>query len=403
LEIEGQAADPWTMTATDLDRRGRRDPGYSVGIMKRHFPAHLQILVQFSRALWFFAIGSLAWRSVSLAQAPVGADAEATAPKLSGYHLAATWKPGGEGGWDYLTLDAQGRRLYIARTNRVQVIDTESGALIGEVPGLDGAHGVALAPEFGRGFATSGKSGTVTVFDLQSLKPMGAPVTAGKKPDAIAYDAFTKHVFVFNGGSGDATVIDAQESGVIGTVALGGAPEFGVADGKGSVLVNLEDKNEVLEIDARSLTVKNRWSLAPGESPTGLALDSVKGRLFSGCRNEKMIILDAVTGKALGALPIGKGVDAAVYDAGTGLAFASNGDGTLTVIVESAGKPGEFRVLENVATKVGSRTMAIDPKTHAIYLAGADFEPVPPAKAGEPRVRPKMIAGSFVVLKFEKR
>ena len=370
----------------------------------RHHP-HLRsrISIALLRLRWLeaFFVAALALRSVSLAQAPGGAGAGGTAPEASGYHLAATWKPGGEGGWDYLTVDAQAHRLYIARTNRVQVIDTETGSLIGEVPGLDGAHGVALAPEFGRGFATSGKSGTVIVFDLQTLKPIGAPVTAGKKPDAIAYDPFTKHVFAFNGESGDATVIDAEKAEVIGTAALGGAPEFGVADGKGSVFVNLEDKSEILEIDARSLTVKNRWNLAPGESPTGLAIDPAKGRLFSGCRNEKMIILDAGTGKSLGALPIGKGVDAAAFDAGSGLAFASNGDGTLTVIGENAGKPGEFRVLENVATKVGSRTAAIDSNTHAIYLAGADFEPAPPAKAGEPRVRPKMIPGSFVVLKFE--
>ena len=347
-------------------------------------------------------IAVLVFQSVSLAQTPAAAGVGGTAPGVSGYHLVASWKPGGEGGWDYLTVDGQSHRLYLARTNRVQVLDTETGSLIGEIPGVDGAHGVALAPEFGRGFATSGKSGSVVVFDLQTLKPIGAPVSAGKKPDAIAYDPFTKHVFAFNGGSDNATVIDAEKATVIGTVALAGAPEFGVADGKGSVFVNLEDKSEILEIDGRSLTVKNRWSLAPGESPTGLALDPVKGRLFSGCRNEKMIILDAATGKQLGALPIGKGVDAAAFDGGTGLAFASNGDGTLTVIGEDARKPGEFRVLENVATKAGSRTAAIDSKTHAIYLAGADFEPASPA-SGEKKGRPKMIPGSFVVLKFEKR
>jgi DNA-binding beta-propeller fold protein YncE len=373
--------------------------------MTRHPHSRSLISILFFQARWLeaFFVGALALQSVSRAETPAGVGPGGAAPGATGYHLAVTWKPGGEGGWDYLTVDAKAHRLYIARMDRVQVIDTENGSLMGEVPGLDGAHGVALAPEFGRGFATSGKSGTLIVFDLQTLKPIGAPVTAGKKPDAIAYEPFTKRVFAFNGGSGDATVIDAEKAGVIGTVALEGKPEFGVADGKGSVFVNLEDKSEILEIDARSLTVKNRWSLAPGESPTGLAIDPAKGRLFSGCRNEKMIILDAGTGKSFGALPIGKGVDAAIFDAGSGLAFASNGDGTLTVIGESAGKPGEFRVLENVATKVGSRTAAIDSNTHAIYLAGADFEPAPPAKAGEPRVRPKMIPGSFVVLKFENR
>jgi len=390
---------------SDLNRQRRGDLGYTAKLMPRcpHFRSPISI--QFSRHRWLeaFFVAVFVLHSASPAETSAGVGVGGGAPEVSGYHLAATWKPGGEGGWDYLTVDALAHRLYIARTNRVQVLDTESGSLVGEVPGLDGAHGVALAPEFGRGFATSGKSGTVIVFDLKTLQPMGAPVTAGKKPDAIAYDPFSKRVFAFNGGSDDATVIDAEKAAVIGSVALGGAPEFGVSDGKGSVFVNLEDKSEILEIDSHSLTIKNRWSLAPGETPTGLAMDPVKGRLFSGCRNEKLIILDAVTRKQLAALPIGKGVDAAAFDAGTGLAFASNGDGSLTVISEDAGKPGEFRVLENVATKVGSRTSAIDPKTHAIYLAGADFEPVPPQKAGEPRVRPKMIAGSFVVLKFERQ
>jgi len=373
--------------------------------MKRLSHPLSRISIPLLRPRWVgaFFVAALALQSVLPGQTPAGAGTGSAAAEGSGYHLTATWRPGGEGGWDYLTVDAQAHRLYIARTNRVQVIDTETGSLIGEVPGLDGAHGVALAPEFGRGFATSGKSGTVVVFDLETLKAIGAPVPAGKKPDAIAYDPFTKRVFAFNGGSDNATVIDAEKAGVIGVVALGGAPEFGVADGKGSVFVNLEDKGETLEIDARSLSVKNRWSLAPGETPTGLAMDPVKGRLFSGCRNEKMMILDASTGKTLGALPIGKGVDASAFDGGTGLAFASNGDGTLTVIGESAGKPGEFRVLGNVVTKVGSKTAAIDSKTHAIYLAGADFEPAPPAKAGEARGRPKMTPGSFVVLKFSAR
>jgi YVTN family beta-propeller protein len=323
-----------------------------------------------------------------------------SAPGASGYHLEATWKPGGEGGWDYLTVDPEAHRLYITRTDRVQVIDTDKGTLVGEVPGLEGGHGVALAPEFNRGFASSGKNGKVVVFDLQTLKAIGDPATVGKKPDAIIYEPLTKHVFAFNGESEDATVIDAATAKVVATVALGGGPEFAVSDGKGSLFVNLEDKNQTLAIDVRKNAVLQRWLLAPGDGPTGLSLDPAKHRLFAGCHSGQMIVLDAESGKALAEPPIGKGVDACAFDPATGFAFASCGDGTLTVIQEKSDKPGEFSVVENVKTQRGARTMALDPKTHAVYLAAADYEPSPAPAAGERPKRPAMIPGSFVVLKF---
>ena len=344
---------------------------------------------------------------VSLVTAIVGtlpldtfAQQPSTVPSASGYRLAATWKPGGEGGWDYLTFDPEAHRLYVTRTDRVQVIDGDKGTLVGEVPGLDGGHGVALAPEFSRGFATSGKSGTVIVFDLKTLKAIGEPVAVGKKPDAIIYEPSTKHVFAFNGESEDATVIDAATAKVVATIPLGGGPEFAAADGQGGLFVNLEDQSKTLAIDVRKNTVTERWPLAPGESPSGLTIDPAKHRLFAGCHNEEMAVLDSQSGKVLATPAIGKGVDACAFDPGTGFAFASCGDGTLTVIKEEPA--GEFQVVEHVTTRKSARTMALDPSTHVVYVAAADFEPAPTPAPGAPRVRPKLIPGTFVILKFAR-
>ena len=315
----------------------------------------------------------------------------------SGYHLAATWKLGGEGGWDYVTVDSSAHRLYVTRTNRVQVIDTDSGKTVGEVPGLDGGHGTALVPDANRGFTTSGKSNTVVVFDLQTLQPVGEPIKVGQKPDAIVYDPASKHVFAFNGQSDDASVIDPATSKVVATIPLGGGPEFAGADGKGTLFVNLEDKGETLAIDVQTNTVTHRWPLAPGESPSGLAVDGAKGRVFAGCHNEQLVVLDAASGKVLATPAIGQGVDACAFDPGTGFAFASCGDGTLTVVKE---EDGGFPVVEKIATKQGARTMALDPATHAVYLPTAEFEPAPTPAPGQGRVRPKMVPGSFMVLKY---
>ena len=343
-------------------------------------------------------VPTLVFLFVRLALSAVFAQTPAATPGASGYRLAATWKLGGEGGWDYCTVDPVAHRLYVTRPDRVQVLDTESGNLVGEVPGLDGAHGVALATEFNRGFASSGKSNTVVVFDLATLRPTGESLPVGRKPDAILYDPASKHVFVFDGGSDAASVIDAETSKVIATVPLGGGPEFAAADGKGTVYVNLEDKSETLAIDTQRNTVTHRWPLAPGDSPSGLALDAVGGHLFAGCHNEKMVVLDASSGQVLATPPIGQGVDACAFDPGTGFAFASCGDGTLTVVKEAAA--GGFAVVEKVPTKMGARTMALDPATHAVYLAAADYAPAPTPAAGESRTRPTMIPGSFVILKF---
>ena len=315
--------------------------------------------------------------------------------------MEATWKPGGDGGWDYLTLDSQANRLYVARTDCVQIIDTENGKLVRAIPGLDGGQGIALAPELNYGYATSGRSDTVLVFNLVSLRPYGAPIAVGKKPDAIVYEPFTRHVLVFNGESHDASVIDAATAAVLATIPLGGAPEFAVPDERGSVFVTLTDKNEVLAIDAQKNTITHHWPLAPGAEPTGLALDPIKHRLFACCRNGQMIVLDAQSGKLLAELPIGQHVDACAFDPGTGLAFAACGDGTLTVMQEDPAKTGGYRVIDVVKTQPGARTMALDPKAHAVYLAAASFEAAS-ASTASGKASGEIVPGSFALLKFTR-
>jgi DNA-binding beta-propeller fold protein YncE len=301
-------------------------------------------------------------------------------PAGSPYKVLKKYELGGEGGWDYLTVDAEARRLYIARGSHVMVMDLDNGKVVGDVPKTAGVHGVALAPKLKRGFTSNGGDSTATVFDLPTLKET-ARVKVGTGPDAILYDPATDRVFTFNAGSKDATAIAADTGEVVGTVKLGGRPEAGVADEKGTIYVNVLDKNEVVAFDAKQLVVKNRWPVEPGEQPTGLAIDLAKRRLFTTCRNDKMVVLDADGGKVLGTVPIGKGTDACVFDAAAGLAFSSNRDGTLTVVEEADGK---YRVLANVPTQVGAKTMALDPKTHQIYLATAQFKEEQAGKKAAP-------------------
>jgi len=308
----------------------------------------------------------------------------------SGYHVIKTIPLGGEGFWDYLSVDTAGRRLFISRGTHVQVMDIDSYTLLGDIPDTQGVHGIALAPELGRGFTSNGRANTVTIFDLKTLKTLGTAAT-GTNPDAIVYDAVSKRVFTMNGRSGNATAINAADGTVAGTLDLGGKPEFAVADGKGSIYVNLEDKSELVRFDAQNLKVVNRWPLAPCEEPSGLAIDQKNRRLFAGCHNKMMAVVDADSGKVIATPAIGEGVDANRFDAETNYAFASNGEGTLTVVHEDS--PDKFTVVENVPTKRGARTMGLDHKTHNIFLPTADFEP--PA-AGERR--PRMKPGTFVIL-----
>jgi DNA-binding beta-propeller fold protein YncE len=311
------------------------------------------------------------------------------------YHLAHTYTLGGDGGWDYLALDTVGHRLFIAHQDRIVVVDPESGKVLGEIPGLNRAHGVAFAYEVGHGFATSGADSTVTMFDLKTLRVL-RHIAVAPDDDAVLYDAATKRIFTFNGDAHSATAIDARSGRRVGDIDLGAGPEFGVSAGDGRLYVNLEDKGAIAEIDAPAMQVKRQWSLAPCESPTGLAIDRAHHLLFSGCRNNVMAISDAASGRLVATVAIGQGVDACRFDPGTQLAFASNGDGTLTVVHEDG--PGTFSVVATVATKRGARTMELDVKTHRLYTATADFGPPPAPTAEHPRPRPSIVPGTFALL-----
>ena len=309
------------------------------------------------------------------------------------YRVVKTITLGGEGRWDYVAFDALGHRLFIARETHVMVVDPDTGKVIGEIPGLNGAHGVAFANETGHGFATSGRDGSVTMFDLKTLKVLGK-TPAAPDADAILYDPGSKRIFTFNADSHSSTVIDPASGKPIGTIDLGAGPEFAVTAEDGKLYVNLEDKGAVAEIDAAAMRVTRQWSIAPCESPTGLAVDRAHHRLFSGCGNKVMAISDATAGKLMTTVPIGEGVDACAFDPDAQLAFASNGDGTLTVVHEDA--PAKFHVVANVSTRMGARTMALDEKTHRVYTVTADFGPPPAPTADHPHPWPSIVPGTFM-------
>ena len=327
--------------------------------------------------------------AASLAVSAVAADA--------GFHLINSYKIGGEGGWDYLTIDSAARRLYISRATHVIVLDVDSGKQVGDIPDTPGVHGIALAPEFNRGFISDGREGTVTIFDMQSLKPI-TKVKAGDNPDAILYDPASKRVFAFNGHSHDATAIDAAKGTVAGTIKLEGKPEFAQSDGKGEIFVNIEDKSQIDAIDPQKLEVKARWALAPCEEPSGLAIDRGNRRLFAGCDNKMMAVVDADSGKVIATPAIGEGVDANGFDPETGFAFASCGQGVLTVVKEES--PDKFTVVQNVETQPGARTMAVDEKTHNVVLVTAQFGPPPAPTADNPHPRRTILQDTFVVLVY---
>jgi DNA-binding beta-propeller fold protein YncE len=303
---------------------------------------------------------------------------------------------GGEGGWDYLTMDSESRRLYVSRGTRVAVVDADSGAAVGEIPSTAGVHGIALAPDAHRGFTSNGRSSTITIFDTGTLAVVGEVKSTGENPDAIMYDPASRRVFAFNGRGRSATAIDAAAGTVAGTVPLDGKPEFAVADGKGRVFVNIEDKNQVTVIDSRALRVEKSWPIAGCDEPTGMAMDRKSGRLFVVCHSRIMAVVDSETGRVVASLPIGEGVDAAAWDPSTSLAFASNGEGTLTVVKQDG--PDAYHVVENAATQRSARTMALDEKTHRVFLAAAEFGAAPAATAEQPRPRPPMVPNSFTIL-----
>jgi DNA-binding beta-propeller fold protein YncE len=307
---------------------------------------------------------------------------------------------GGEGGWDALTVDAATHRLFVTHATRVQVVDVKTDKVVGEIPDTPGPHGVALAPELGRGFTSNGRDSSVTVFDLASLAVLGRLKLDARNPDAIEYDPVSKRVFAFNGGSASASVIDAVADTLVGTVPLDGKPEFAAADGRGAVYANLEDSSAVVALDTHTLRILHRWPLAPGEEPSGLAIDREHRRLFAGCSNEKLVVLDADKGNVVAVLPIGKSVDGVAFDAARQLVFSSNGDGTLTVIHEDT--PDRFTVIQNAPTQDGARTLALDETSGTVYLPTAEFGPPPPPTADRPHPRRSVVPGTFVILEAKR-
>jgi YVTN family beta-propeller protein len=334
----------------------------------------------------------LAGAVASAAAAPSAAPSSAPAGSGGPYRIADQFPVGGDGKWDYPSVDSTTQRLYLSRGTHVTIVDTQTGQIVGDIADTPGVHGIALAPDLGRGYISVGKADQVKIFDLKTLAVI-ATVPVGAKPDAIVYEPSTQQVFVFNGHSSNASVIDATNK-VVATIPLKGAPEFARADDAGKVFVNLESTNELVALDAKRQSVAARWPLPGCDGPTGLALDTVHRRSFSGCANKKMSILDLDTGRSLATLPIGAGVDGAEFDGDSGNAFSANGEGTLTVVHEE--DPGHFVVAQTLATARGARTIALDATRHRIYLPTARFEETPSAAADEPKG--PIVPGSFFVL-----
>ena len=311
----------------------------------------------------------------------------------SKYHVTKTIPIGGDEGWDYVTVDSSARRIYVSHGSHVVVLDADKEVVVGDIPDTQGVHGIAIASDEGRGFVSDGRANNVSMFDLKTLKVLGT-IKTGTNPDAIIYDPASKRVFAMDGRSQETTAINAADGSVAGTLALGGKPEFAVADGKGSIFVNIEDKSELVHFDPKKLAVLHRWPMAPCQEPSGLAADWKNHRLFAGCDNKIMAVIDSDTGKVVTTVPIGDGVDANGFDPETSLAFASTGDGNLTVAHEDS--PDKFTVVATVPTKKSARTMGLDLKTHKIFLPAAEFDPPAPGER-----RGKMKPGTFVLLVVE--
>jgi len=317
------------------------------------------------------------------------------AQSSSVYRITHTYTLGGDGGWDYIVPDPPTHRLFIGRQNRVMVVDEDNGTLLGEVTGIQGAHGTAIAAATGHGFATSGNDRSVMMFDLKTFKTLGR-IPAAEDADAIIYDGASNRVFTFNGDAHSSTVIEPKAGTLITNIQLGGKPEYGVSAGDGNVYANLTDTSEVVEIDAKGATVARRWSTAPCKQPVAMALDTSHHRLFSGCRSGVMAISDYQAGKVVATVPIGTGVDGAAFDGASGDAFASNADGTLTVIHQDS--PDQYHVVENVQTPQGARNMGLDSTNHRLFIVSAKFGPPPAGGRGRGPVLP----GSFTLMVIER-
>ena len=319
------------------------------------------------------------------------------AQSASSYSITHTYTLGGDGSWDYIVPDPPHHRLFVARQNRVMVVDEDSGMLLGEVTGIQGAHGTAVAEASGHGFATSGNDQSVVMFDLKTFKVLGR-IPAAEDADAILYDGASNRVFTLNGDAHSSTVIDPRAGALITNIPLGGKPEYGASAGDGKVYANLTDTSEVVEIDAKTATVRRHWPTAPCKQPVSMAIDTAHHRLFSGCRSGVMAVSDYQTGKVVATLPIGAGVDGAGYDAASGNAFVSNADGTLTVIHQDS--PDQYHVVENVPTPQRARNMGLDPTNHRVFLVSAKFGP-PPEGAPPGRGRGPVLPGSFTLIVIE--
>ncbi|HTJ51798.1 MAG TPA: hypothetical protein VL443_20200 [Cyclobacteriaceae bacterium] len=315
-----------------------------------------------------------------------------------GFHLIKKTVIGGEGGWDYLTVDVENRRLYISHSTQVEVLNADTHEKIGVIPNTQGVHGIVIVPKAGRGITTNGKTNTATIFDLKTLKPI-IEVPTGKNPDALLYDNFSNRVFIFNHSGGSVTAVDIKEGKVLGTLDLGGeGVEAGASDEKGTIFVNLEDDSEIVSFDAKTLKLKNRWKVTPGEEPTGLALDTKTHRLFTVCHNELMMVLDSDNGKVIAQVPIGKRVDGVVFDPTSNLIVSSNGEGSMTVVKEISAN--EFKVLETIKTEPGARTITLDSKTHHVFVSSAQYGETPAATTENPHPRPSVVPGTFMVLEY---
>jgi YVTN family beta-propeller protein len=323
--------------------------------------------------------------------------APAKATPVGTFSVLQRWKMGGAGGWDYLSLDSTGARLFISRGDHVDVVDTGSGKLLGTIPDTKGVHGIALAEDLKRGFTSNGRGDSITAFDLDTLKVIKEVPVSGHNPDAILYEPILKHIFTFNGRSKDVTVIDASSFAVLATIPVPDKPEFAVDDGAGQIFVNIESEaGQMLVIDSRKLAVKATWPLPGCATPSGLALDKQHHRLFSVCDAKVMAVTDAASGKQVAKVDIGEGPDAAAFDPKRSLAFSSNGEGTLTVVHQDS--PDKYTVLDNVKTQRGARTMALDPSSGRVYLVTADFAAPPAATPAQPHPRPSLVPDTFTVL-----
>jgi hypothetical protein len=336
--------------------------------------------------------------SLALVAGLAAAGAAQAAGKDPGYHFLKEIPIEGDTGWDYLSIDSEAHRLYVTHGTHIVVIDLDKDAVVGDIPDTPGVHGFAIAHKLGRGFASAGQEAKVSVVDLKTLATI-SKVSTEEGPDGIVYEPGRGEVYAFNGRAHSATVISAKSAQVVATIKLPGKPEFPAADpAAGRVYDNIEDKSEVVAIDTKTHQVVNEWPIAPGESASGMAFDVAHHRLFLGCENHLMLMLDSTTGKVVASVPIGAGVDANAFDDKLQLAFSSNGEGTVTIAHEDS--PSQLTVVQTLKTQPSARTMALDPKTHRIYLAAATFGPAPEQAPGAPRRRPPIVPGSFKILEY---